>query len=296
MSDVLTVQGAAIADPPVMNAVELSEAFTAFNKSAESMKHMYSKLEERVSYLTDELERKSRELERANRLAAIGQLAAGVAHEIRNPLGGIELCASMLNREVESDEDKKALCANILESVRRMNNIVTSLLAFSQDNKLSVRDTDIGRVLDEAIDSVQSKAFVDQVNLVKANNCRSVIMKADEDKLRQVFINILLNGVEAMPRGGDMAISMSARRRPAIAGKFLVVSFADQGQGIAKEDMQKIFQPFFTTKECGTGLGLAISHKIVEAHNGKITIKSKKGSGTTVNIFLPILLTSNKPG
>ena len=296
MNEALTAQGAMAADPPAMNAIELSEAFMAFNKSAESMKFMYSKLEERVSYLTDELERKSRELERANRLAAIGQLAAGVAHEIRNPLGGIELCASMLNREVDSDEDKKALCANILESVRRMNNIVTSLLTFSQDNKIAVRDTDVNRVLDEAIDSVQSKAFVDQVNLVKSQTCRSIILQADEDKLRQVFINILLNGVEAMPRGGSVAISMSVRRYPGITGKFLVVRFVDQGPGITKEDMKKIFQPFFTTKECGTGLGLAISHKIVEAHNGKIMIKSRKGFGTIVNIFLPILLTAAKPG
>jgi two-component system, sporulation sensor kinase E len=295
MNEIMTGREAGAASP-AMNAVELSEAFTAFNKSAESMKFMYSKLEDRVSYLTDELERKSRELERANRLAAIGRLAAGVAHEIRNPLGGIELCASLLNREEDADEDKKALVANILESVRRMNNIVTSLLTFSQDNKIAVRDTDIGRILDEALDAVQAKAKAGGVNLVKIGTCRSLTIKADEDKLRQVFINILLNGVEAMPGGGDVGISMAKRHDRSFPGGFLVVSFSDRGPGITKADMQKIFQPFFTTKECGTGLGLALSHKIIEAHNGRITIKSVRGTGTKVNIFLPLLLTQAKSG
>jgi two-component system, sporulation sensor kinase E len=293
MNEAVTQHSAVTADPSAINAAELSEAFMAFNKSAESMKFMYSKLEDRVSYLTDELERKSRELERANRLAAIGQLAAGVAHEIRNPLGGIELCASLLNREVDSDGDKKALVANILESVRRMNNIVTSLLTFSRDNKMAVRDTDIGRLIDEAIDAVKSKAVSNNVDLVKNRTCRNVVIKADEDKLRQVFINVLLNGIEAMSEGGDVSISMS-KRRYQDESRFIVVSFADRGQGITTEDMQKIFQPFFTTKECGTGLGLAISHKIIEAHGGRITIDSDKGVGTTVNIFLPELLTLDK--
>ena len=278
---------------PDINSVEgLSEAFETFNKSAQKMKLMYSILEKRVAYLTNELDKKSKELEKANRLAALGELAAGVAHEIRNPLGGIELCATMLEREFRYDKSKKETIMPILEGTRRLNNIVVNLLQFARENKVAWGEVDVEKLLDESIKSVKISLEKNNVAIVKSFAAGAYFVRGDADQLRQVCINIMLNAIEAMPSGGNMTLEITPHLEPESEKRVLAISFSDTGPGIDQENLTKIFQPFFTTKDDGTGLGLAISYKIIERHHGKIVVESKKDKGARFTIFLPLELSN----
>ncbi len=268
---------------------DLSEAFDAFSKGAEKMKQMYSVLEKRVVYLTEELEKKNKELEKANRLASLGELAAGVAHEIRNPLGGIELCATMLQRELVDDSNKKELVVHIVEGTRRLNNIVKNLLTFTKETKLIIRDVFLNGLVDETVFLIKAKAENYKVEIIKDESFQeNYIIKADGDQLRQVFLNIVLNAVEAMTKGGKLKLGFKKAKLADSSKDCVVVNFSDTGEGIDEKVLDKIFQPFFTTKDEGTGLGLAISHKIIEIHGGKIVVDSVKSRGTTFSIYLPI--------
>lgn len=272
----------------VRNVQDLSEAFDAFSKGADKMKQMYSILEKRVVYLTEELEKKNKELEKANRLASLGELAAGVAHEIRNPLGGIELCATMLQRELVDDTSKKELVVHIVEGTKRLNNIVKNLLTFTKETKLIIRDVFLSKLIDETVFLIKGKAESFKIEIIKDESFKdSHIIKADGDQLRQVFLNILLNAVEAMTKGGKLKLGLRKEKSKETSEDFVVINFSDTGEGIEEKNLDKIFQPFFTTKDEGTGLGLAISHKIIEIHGGKIVVDSVKACGTTFSIYLP---------
>ncbi len=265
---------------------ELSEAFRTFSDGTEKMKQMYAQLEGRVAFLTDQLHQKNKELERANRLASIGQLAAGVAHEIRNPLGGIELCATMLQKELSADADKRDLADNIVEGVRRLNTIVMNLLTFARDNRLQIRPVDARGLIEQAVSAIEPHIARNRVAVLRRGFDKPCIVDVDAGQLRQVFINVMLNAVEAMPDGGELTAVIGR----VCATDRVRIDISDTGCGIAKECMDKIFNPFFTTKDTGTGLGLAISHTIVEKHEGSIGIDSVPGMGTTIHIFLPAKL------
>lgn len=266
-------------------AAGLSEAFVVFAQKAERMQEMYQKLEERISYLTRELESKNLELEKTRRLASLVELAAGVAHEIRNPLGGIELCATMLSRELRSEESSQELVGNIIEGVRRLNSIVTSLLTLTRAERIQGRRVDLGQVVNESLAacSLRPKGI-----MVAQKPAGEIAVSGDPDRLRQVFINMITNAAEAMPDGGKLTVAVGIEEGCAL------VSFTDTGLGISAADMEKIFNPFFTTKECGTGLGLAISYKIISEHGGKIAAQSLPGKGSTFKIFLPLWLSGTK--
>jgi len=271
---------------------ELAGAFKSFTEGTQKLKEMYAQLEGRVSYLTEELEKKNRELERANRLASLGQLAAGVAHEIRNPLGGIELCANLLERELSRTEgaaespDTRSLVCNIVEGVRRMNSIVENLLSFTRESKIAARPVCLNPLVRQAMDALQLQSQRNRVRCVCSDAAAGhVAVQGDPDQLRQVFINIMQNAIEAMPDGGTLAIAFAGTRLDEKG--YLCVTITDTGCGIPDEMMDKVFNPFFTTKDAGTGLGLAIVHRIVENHNGRISVESRMGRGTAVKIFLP---------
>ncbi|RKY37407.1 MAG: hypothetical protein DRP78_01215 [Candidatus Omnitrophota bacterium] len=273
-------------EPDSQYISQLSNAFMAFTKGAENMQQMYEKLQERVDYLTGELEKKDKELEEANRLASLGELAAGVAHEIRNPLCGIELSASLLQRQLNSfakDKDKAELTANIIEGVRRLDNIVVNLLTFTREKKIVYSVFDPEQLLDEAIAAIEVKIVKNKVTINKKKDCAICVLNADKEQIRQVFINLILNAVEAMPDKGNLEISLSKKN-----DRLLVISFQDTGYGITQDVLGKIFNPFFTTKDHGTGLGLSISYRIIENHKGKLSVKSVRGKGTTFSVSLPV--------
>lgn len=237
----------------------------------------------------DNLSNTEEQLRVAEKLASIGQLAAGVAHEINNPLGTILLYASMLKRDLEkifNDDQKTEDLELIVEEANRCKNIVANLLNFARQGKLNLKEFDLAETLKELLKPFAMNIAYRGINFrfnVEENNYR---ITGDEDQLKQVFINLIKNACDAMAdidRKKELNITLSLNRDN------VKIEFSDTGNGIPKENHGKVFIPFFTTKSMGkgTGLGLAISYGIVKMHKGNITFKSEIGKGTAFTVVLP---------
>ena len=227
---------------------------------------------------------------RTDRLAAMGEIAVKIAHEIRSPLGSIELFVTVLKKELADFEELKMLAGHISSGVKSINNIISNLLLFIRpQQKPDFQTIDI-------YDSLNDSLFFSS-HLVNYNNSINIITRyypeplmvcADSELLKQIFLNLILNAIQAMPHGGKLTIS--TRKLNGRFKKDLVqIRFTDTGTGISKADMLRIFDPFFTTKKKGTGLGLAIVHNITEAHGGAVDINSSEGEGTVCTVTLPLL-------
>ena len=227
-----------------------------------------------------------------DRLAALGQMAAGLAHEIRNPLGSIKGAAQFLrpegNQTPEAGGTREFLDI-IVEEVDRLNKIVSQFLDYARPYRGDQNPLDINDVVRKTV------LLLDKERAGKVDISTSFIeglppVRADAQQLRQVFLNLTLNAVEAMPLGGKLHVSTSLRRstRRGAAAAFLEVRFRDTGVGISPGDLRNLFIPFFTTKERGTGLGLPISQRIIENHGGTIEVRSQTGTGSTFTVLLPV--------
>jgi signal transduction histidine kinase/HAMP domain-containing protein len=242
-------------------------------------------LEERLLEYSRELERKveerTRQLLHAERLATIGTLASGVAHEINNPTTSIMLDAERLRDEALSDGEVREIAKEIVRQVERIQKITRSLLMFSRHAEIEAREVDLNQIIEESLAVLKPK--LKNVRVEKRLG-KLPSIRGDPAQLQQVFVNLILNAVQAMPKGGRLTVE--TRRE----GGEAVALISDTGVGIPKEHLNRIFDPFFTTKKVGegTGLGLSICLGIVERHNGKIRVKSKVGEGTTFTVCLPL--------
>lgn len=250
---------------------------------------MYEELEDYSRHLELRVEKKAQELEKtqgklieSEKFAALGRLAAGVAHEINNPLGNISLSAELLLKK-ESDPYKTRKLENILESVDVASRIVKNLLAYSRRSELSLEPADVNRLVEKALELSENTLKVSGVNLITRLSSELPAIKVDSKKLQQVLLNIITNAVQAMPDGGELYVSTYAE-----AG-FVILELDDTGPGIPMEIRDKIFDPFFTTKDLSTsaGLGLSVSQGILEEHDGSIEIRDSTIKGTRVLIKLP---------
>lgn len=224
-----------------------------------------------------------KELQRSERLAALGKMAAGVAHELRNPLSSIKGLALLLKSK-SSDEGSSVETADILvQEVERLNRSIEELLDYAKPAKLNKISLDINVVVEKTIQLVAMDMQAQGISLDSYLTEGLPEIMIDEDKLNQVFLNLFLNGIQAMADGGILTVS-SIRRGDAIA-----VVIEDTGSGVAESDLGRVFDPYFTTKNDGTGLGLAMSSKIVEEHEGKIILTSEPGKGTRVEVILPVV-------
>lgn len=230
--------------------------------------------------------------ERNNRLAAMGEIAVSIAHEVRNPLGSIELLASLLKREVGSDEDKKKLTDHILAGVKSIDYIINNLLLFSKPQHPVFKRVNVHALLDESILFILPSLKQRQIELIKRYDSFDPLILGDLELLKQVSLNLVWNAIQAMPQGGELTLSTrivdNGLEVPHAMG-CLEITFADSGVGISDHDKGKIFHPFFTTKEKGTGLGLAIVHNIVDVHDGMIEAESRYGEGSMFTITLPLV-------
>lgn len=223
--------------------------------------------------------RKAEELLRnSDRLAVTGQLAAGLAHEIRNPLTALKGFVQLLQ---SSRQENKAYYPIMLTELERINFIVNEFLLLSRPLPANFQATDIRTVIDHVVMLLETQAILNKVRLVAENIENMPPVRCDENQMKQVLINVLKNAIESMPDGGEVLI------RAETSHDSLTVRIADQGEGIPDEWISRIGQPFFTTKEKGTGLGLMVCRNIMEAHGGKLSIASRAGEGTTVAIELP---------
>jgi two-component system sensor histidine kinase PilS (NtrC family) len=238
------------------------------------------------------------QMKRVDKMAAIGVLASGMAHEIRNPLASLSGSIQMLKSELTLDDHQKHLMEISLRESERLNALITDFLLFAQPPQTRKVLHPIGKVITETIDLfVHSPSFHDGIRIIKPTDSEEVETPIDPDQMRQVFWNLFINAAQAMSNGGEIRVQLAkgndwrGTRLPflsSLRGKeWVKVSITDSGNGITLEEKEKIFEPFFTTKENGTGLGLSIVHKIIENHNGLIKVESEVGRGSTFTLFLP---------
>ncbi len=221
-------------------------------------------------------------LARSQRLASIGSLAAGVAHEIRNPLSSIKGFATYFRDKHHDTPEDQEVSAIMIQEVDRLNRVVSQLLEFAKPVAILKQPISISDVIHNTIKLIEKHPKEQKIEIKTHISSDIPVISADKDKINQVFLNLLLNSVEAITTGGSIDISVFSDQ------EHLVVQIADTGTGISETDLSQIFNPYFTTKQTGTGLGLAIVHNILEAHDGEIRVENKTGGGTLVTIRLPL--------
>ena len=230
-------------------------------------------------------------VKRAEKFAAMGETAANIAHEIRNPLGSIELFASLLMKDLK-DRKSRERASHIISSVRDMNHKISNLLLFASDRKPSMKKINIHDALKEIM--IFSRQIIENSNILLTVNYADTdpIITGNEEMLKQVYLNLILNAVQAMTEGGDLyietQISDGYSEERNLCDSNVKIRFMDSGCGIPAKSIKKIFDPFFTTKEKGMGLGLAIVYNIVDVHGGSIDIENNEGGGTIFTITFPI--------
>jgi signal transduction histidine kinase len=236
--------------------------------------------------------RQNERMFRAEQLATMGQFAAGIAHELRNPLTAIRSTVQYLENEFEQGTDQRKLAHDILDEVDRLNNIVGNLLSLARPAESNPEEIDIRREIERCANFIEAKARSQNIKLQTDFKKDLPKLRFDPAELRQVLLNVMMNALQAMPEGGLLLIKVCCiveRSRDFIAGsERMLIQIEDEGPGIPTDLRQKVFEPFFTTKAGGTGLGLAICNSIVKRYNGEIWIEQAKGGGTQVKISLPI--------
>mgnify|MGYP003966236177 FL=1 len=240
-----------------------------------------------------ELRRLEEEAQRNRRLRATGEMAAGIAHEIRNPLGSIELFSSLLKKDLSEDQEKREIVEHISASVKSMDRIISSLLLFAKSPQPSRQQCDLNKLLKKLFKDPTAILIPQGINPIFSLG-KDAIANGDSHLLKQVFINLIRNAIQAMPEGGDLKIT--TQKSPQLeqssdqsdyCRQFIKITVADQGGGVSEENLANVFNPFFTTKDHGTGLGLSISHNIIKAHQGTIDVESGKGKGARFIIKIP---------
>jgi signal transduction histidine kinase len=224
-------------------------------------------------------------MERADRLASVGEMAAGIAHEIKNPLTGIAAAISIIKEDFSSSDPRTEILSEVLDQVKRLDKTVNDMLFFGKPSAPEFVYADINAILNKTLTFASQykggKQVEKQLNI--ATDLPYVFV--DPKQMQQVFLNLILNAFQAMPEGGILTI---VTENASIEGNCIVrITIADNGEGIPEQVLGKLFTPFFTTKAQGTGLGLAICHKIVTQHSGTLTVTSDIGYGTRFMITLP---------
>lgn len=215
----------------------------------------------------------------SEKMAAVGQLAAGIAHEIRNPLAGISGSIELLSQKNETEEDKK-LSKIILREIDRLNNLITEFLDYSRPEKPPTEKVDLSKLLKEILQSVK---LGEKKSVLFKDDLQAVQVLGHEPKLRQAFLNIIVNALQAMEKAPNPELKVSCRK----SGNEIIVAIKDNGIGMSAETQKRMFEPFHTTKPKGTGLGLAVTHKILEAHRAAVSVQSQVGLGTEFLISFP---------
>ena len=254
-----------------------------FNQAAFAIEHasLYELQQDRV-----------RKMYRTDRLATLGELAAGAAHEIRNPLTSIRSTIQYLSKDFNHDPAKSEMVTETINEVERINKILQGLLSFARPSKLNMSEVNLELLINQVLMLIHSSIRKHHIDVQFEYFTENTTIQGDIEQLKQVFLNIFLNAIDAMSENLEelpRLLFISIEKGRAIdAGKhYLVINIEDSGKGIEAENLENIFNPFFTTKEEGTGLGLAISYGIVNSHEGEIEVTSEMGKGSCVRIKLP---------
>ena len=234
----------------------------------------------RLSNVYEELQENFERMKRAERLSALGQLSAGLAHEIRNPLASIAGAVGILRRG-RSSEEKQAECLEIIrKECQRLNRLLTSFLDFARPRALNFRTIEVESVFDSVLGLAEHAVDGASITL-KRQVPPGLVLDCDPEQLKQVLLNLVINAIQAMPNGGEVVMSASAEAGNA------VIQVRDQGCGVSEEEMEHLYDPFFTTKENGTGLGLPVAHQIVAQLGGVLAARNNADRGMTFSVQLP---------
>ncbi|HID57540.1 TPA: GAF domain-containing sensor histidine kinase [Candidatus Poribacteria bacterium] len=247
----------------------------------EELKRFNSTLRRRIREAMKELEESQRQLMQSEKLAALGQIAAGVAHELRNPLTSIKILLYSLMEEFNINEKRPEDVEVIKSEIGKMEELIRRFLDFARPSSPVLERVNVNEVIEGVISLVGYQMKENDIVLRMNLSPKAEIM-ADRDHLRQLFLNLILNSIQAMPQGGELRIETR------LSDGMLITRIKDTGMGIPKPVMDRIFEPFFTTKEEGIGLGLSIVDRIVKEHNGKIEVESAPGEGTEFRVYLQI--------
>ncbi|MGA2330460.1 MAG: ATP-binding protein [Syntrophales bacterium] len=232
---------------------------------------------------------------RTEKLMAMGEMAANIAHEIRNPLGSIELFASLLMKDMK-DKTHQGRLSHIITSVKNMDNKISNLLLFTTQKHPMMRKVNLHRIVKEVLRFSDPIIKQEDISLSVKYSGVEPCVRGDAEMLKQVFLNILLNAIQAMTDGGCLGIETVVSHLPLEDGvRSVEVRISDTGNGITRDNLKKIFDPFFSTRERGSGLGLAIVHNIVHAHGGSIDVESREEEGTVFSITLPLFQETRNP-
>jgi PAS domain S-box-containing protein len=232
--------------------------------------------------ITEQIEIQKKLIQK-EKLASLGEMAAGVAHEIRNPLGGIKMAAGLIRRDLGEKSFTTDMLNNILSGIKDIENIINDLLDFTRETKLEKEDYNIARMIKGVVNSLHREISEKGIQIVYNRFQGDIDLNVDGIKIRQVFINVLKNAIEAINHEeGKILINLYSH------DSYVSIEFIDNGVGISKENLEKMYHPFFTTKPKGTGLGMTIVKRIVDLHKGDMDIKSVSGEGTKVKIILPV--------
>ena len=254
---------------------EIGSLAKNFNRMVTDLKKANQKIEELFS----------KQMEKAEHLASIGELAAGLAHEIKNPIAGMKGALEIINQQTDISDPKKEIFTEMLLQIDKINNVILDLLSYARPKEMNKRVVDPNEAINNAIKFAKTQISDKKIDIHFKSLENGTLALIDTDKIQEVMLNLIVNSISAVDNKGNISIELHQKNQ-----RELEILFSDDGTGIKKEHLSQIFNPFFTTKNRGTGLGLSICKKIIESHKGSIEVESKAKEGTTFSIRLPVLL------
>lgn len=269
----------------------LCQAFELFSQETDQFRASYEALEKQFKRVSKELKKanknledKIRELSRIERMKELGEMAAQVAHEIRNPLGGIKGFASLLQRDLQDRPELQQMAAHIVEGTDHLSRLVTDVLDYARPIEPKLEPIDFIALLNEVKKHIEADSNIDlkHIKLTIDSSYSTFMISLDPFLMKSALLNLILNAIQAMPKGGTVSIVIQKKLG------HLVLKIIDTGIGMSKEHLEKIYSPFFTTKLDGNGLGLHEVQKVVSAHGGTIDAHSILGQGTTFTLKIPL--------
>jgi PAS domain S-box-containing protein len=232
------------------------------------------------------------EILRMDRLVSLGKLSSGIAHELRNPLAGIKTTAQALSEEMSKDDSRREYLNRITKEIDRLNELLKTFFSFAKPQKLNLIDCSVKDVINEIIPFLFKEIADQGVRFVETYHPQLPKIKVDKNQMYQVFLNLFLNAIQAMPNGGELKIEVTptvSYSQDGPSQRFIKIMISDTGKGIPPSIISRIFDPFFTTKPKGIGLGLSITYQIIKKHGGSIKVESKLEKGTSFIINLPVI-------
>jgi signal transduction histidine kinase len=250
--------------------------------------NLYKKTSEKLKISIDELKEYQKQLIFSERMRSLGELAAGLAHEIKNPLSSIKSSVEVIEGTVNKDSPVREFLGILSKETSRLNKVVTTFLSFAKPANPELLPCKIEEIIEPVMKLIGTELKKNNVSVTKEIEKNLPEICGDAQQLQQVFLNLSLNAIQSMPEGGKLSVKIKKIE------KYIKIDFQDTGTGISKENMEKLFIPFFSTKKEGNGLGLAISYRIIENHRGEIAVESKLNNGSCFSIKLPAIKNHNQ--